>query len=142
MRGEPTERQLQILALRAEGRTQEEAARLAGIHRQTLLKEMQAFARDHGFKDVRTLVLVDFAIKKGWIEDPYPTMLFAGTLTDRQRSVIALVGEGLTDPEIGSRLYITANSVKTHLKAIFRRTDVKSRMQLAAFARQNGLLHE
>jgi len=48
-------------------------------------------------------------------------------LTEREREVLELLVEGLTNPEIGERLFISPNTVKRHLKAIYEKLEVHSR---------------
>jgi DNA-binding NarL/FixJ family response regulator len=55
-------------------------------------------------------------------------------LTDRELDIVALVADGLTNPEIGAKLYITAGTVKTHLTAIQRKLNVRNRVGIAAWA--------
>ena len=54
-------------------------------------------------------------------------------LTQRELDVSKLVLEGLTNKEIGERLYISAHTVKTNLESIFVKLDVKNRIQLAVY---------
>ncbi len=49
------------------------------------------------------------------------------TLTDREREVFNLLAQGLTNKEIAEKLYITTNTVKRHLKAIFEKLNVHTR---------------
>jgi DNA-binding CsgD family transcriptional regulator len=53
------------------------------------------------------------------------------SLTDTERAVAALVGEGLSNPQIGKRLYISSRTVQTHLAHIFAKLDLGSRAALA-----------
>jgi DNA-binding CsgD family transcriptional regulator len=46
--------------------------------------------------------------------------------------VAGLVADGLTNPQIGARLYISGRTVQTHLAHIFAKLDIASRAQLAA----------
>ncbi len=55
-----------------------------------------------------------------------------GSLTPMEETVTELVAEGLTNPEIGSRLHISRRTVETHLSHVFRKVDCTSRAQLAA----------
>jgi DNA-binding NarL/FixJ family response regulator len=52
-------------------------------------------------------------------------------LTERQRDVALLVAEGLSNGEIAGRLYLSPATVKSHLTAVLRRLDIRSRTQLA-----------
>jgi DNA-binding NarL/FixJ family response regulator len=58
------------------------------------------------------------------------------TLTDREREVLNLLAQGLTNKEIAEKLVITTNTVKRHLKAIFEKLDVHTRS--AATAKATG----
>jgi DNA-binding CsgD family transcriptional regulator len=59
-------------------------------------------------------------------------------LTDSERRVVDLVGEGLTYREIGERLFISRRTVETHVARVFRKLDVSSRAELAAFLIASG----
>lgn len=59
-------------------------------------------------------------------------------LTKRELEVLRLMGEGLKYKEIGARLYISKNTVRYHVKAIYGKLQVNNRMQAVAKAR---LLH-
>jgi DNA-binding NarL/FixJ family response regulator len=52
-------------------------------------------------------------------------------LTERQRDVATLVAEGLSNEEIASRLFLSPATVKSHLTAVMRRLDIRTRTQLA-----------
>jgi two-component system, NarL family, nitrate/nitrite response regulator NarL len=55
-------------------------------------------------------------------------------LTDRERQIMHLVSEGLSNKEIGRRLNITDGTIKVHLHHIFQKLDVSNRTVLAALA--------
>jgi DNA-binding NarL/FixJ family response regulator len=55
-----------------------------------------------------------------------------GALTDREREVLDLLAQGLTNKEIAEKLFITTNTVKRHLKAIFEKLDVHTRSAATA----------
>jgi RNA polymerase sigma factor (sigma-70 family) len=53
-------------------------------------------------------------------------------LTDREREVLDLLAQGLTNKEIAEKLFITTNTVKRHLKAVFEKLDVHTRTAATA----------
>jgi DNA-binding CsgD family transcriptional regulator len=54
-----------------------------------------------------------------------------GELTAQERNVARLVAAGFTNREIAERLFVTTNTVETHLRHIFQKVEVTSRTQLA-----------
>ena len=54
------------------------------------------------------------------------------SLTPAERTVAGLVAEGLSNPQIGRRLYISGRTVQTHLAHVFAKLDITARTQLAA----------
>ena len=54
------------------------------------------------------------------------------SLTPTERTVAALVADGLSNPQIGERLFISRRTVQTHLVHVFAKLDISSRAQLAA----------
>jgi DNA-binding NarL/FixJ family response regulator len=61
-------------------------------------------------------------------------------LTEREREVLALVAEGLTNREIGSRLFISAKTASVHLSNLMAKLNVSSRTEAVTVARRRGLL--
>ncbi len=61
-------------------------------------------------------------------------------LTDREVEVIRLVGRGLSNKEVGARLFISPKTVKRHLESIYGKTGVRSRAAAAVFAVDQGLV--
>lgn len=60
-------------------------------------------------------------------------------LTPAELGVVALVGEGLHNGQIAERLFVTRETVKSHLASAFRKLGVSSRTELAVeAARQSG----
>jgi ATP/maltotriose-dependent transcriptional regulator MalT len=55
----------------------------------------------------------------------------SASLSGREREVAELVTDGLTNRDIGARLFISAKTVETHLSAVFRKLDVRSRAAVA-----------
>ena len=61
-------------------------------------------------------------------------------LTDREQSILRLLGEGMTNKEIGEALTISPLTVKTHLQAIFDKLKVSDRAHAVATAFRRGLI--
>ena len=61
-------------------------------------------------------------------------------LTKREREVLELLVQGMTNGEMADALFITINTVKRHLKSIFRKLDVHARSAAAARAISGGLV--
>ncbi|MGL5908946.1 MAG: LuxR C-terminal-related transcriptional regulator, partial [Phycicoccus sp.] len=62
------------------------------------------------------------------------------TLTDREREVVTLVGEGLANDEIASRLFLSPATVKTHVNRAMAKVGARDRAQLVVLAYQTGLV--
>ncbi len=61
-------------------------------------------------------------------------------ITEREREVLALVGEGLNNAEIAERLFITPLTAKTHVSRIMTKLLVRDRAQLVVLAYESGLV--
>lgn len=57
-----------------------------------------------------------------------------GQLTRQEVKVIMLIASGLSNAEIGKKLFISENTVKTHINRIFKKINVKNRLQAALWA--------
>lgn len=62
------------------------------------------------------------------------------SLTDREKDVLSLVAEGLTNKEIGEKLFISHRTVDTHRTNLMKKLDIHSMAELIRFAYQNGLV--
>jgi DNA-binding NarL/FixJ family response regulator len=63
-----------------------------------------------------------------------------GLLSDREREVLQLIVEGLSNTEIGQQLYLSPNTVKTYVKGIMNKLVVSDRVQAAVAAVRRGLV--
>jgi DNA-binding CsgD family transcriptional regulator len=59
------------------------------------------------------------------------------SLTPTERKVVALAAEGLTSRQIGDRLYISTFTVGSHLRHVYQKLGINSRLQLAAETRRH-----
>ena len=65
-----------------------------------------------------------------------------GLLTHREREVLVLLADGLSNAEIGGRLFLSVGTVKDHVSAILAKFDVGTRVQASLLAQRAGLLHD
>ena len=62
-------------------------------------------------------------------------------LTDRERQVFGLIAEGLSNREIGERLFITERTVRFYVTSIFNKLGADNRAQAIAIANRLGLFY-
>ena len=73
------------------------------------------------------------------LPDPYATGRLQD-LSDRESEVLALVGAGLSNPEIAERLFISVATVKSHVRHILAKLDLRDRVQAVVLAHESGLV--
>ncbi|MFI1046477.1 response regulator [Streptomyces griseoruber] len=73
-------------------------------------------------------------LRQGQEPEPEPDALPG--LTDREREILALIGEGLTNRQIGERLYLAEKTVKNHISRLLAKLGVERRIQAAVIATQ------
>ncbi|GAA4101256.1 MULTISPECIES: response regulator transcription factor [unclassified Streptomyces] len=62
-----------------------------------------------------------------------------GVLSEREREVLALLGEGLSNADAGKRIHMSEATVKTYVSRILAKLDCENRVQAALLARDAGL---
>ncbi|MGA1835338.1 response regulator transcription factor [Herbiconiux sp. 11R-BC] len=77
-------------------------------------------------------------VSRDLTEAPDPALL--EPLTAREREVLALVGEGLTNDEIGARLFLSPLTAKTHVSRIMTKLAARDRVRLVVIAYETGLV--
>ncbi|MEV4808226.1 response regulator transcription factor [Micromonospora avicenniae] len=82
-------------------------------------------------------VVQEFATRPSRVPRPHPRL---GTLTDREREVVGLVGEGLSNEEIAERLVVSPATARTHVSRAMVKLSARDRAQLVVFAYQSGLV--
>ncbi|MBK7894969.1 MAG: response regulator transcription factor [Anaerolineaceae bacterium] len=64
------------------------------------------------------------------------------TLTDRERDILGLVAEGLTNREIGDQLHLAEKTIKHYMTNVLQKLQVRSRVEAALLAQKHGLARE
>lgn len=79
------------------------------------------------------------------VREDGPFVLDAGKLrelgiTQREHEILGLIAEGLSNREIGERLFVSENTVKTHSSRLFDKMSVNRRVQAVRKGRELGLI--
>jgi len=83
-------------------------------------------------------LIAEFAAREPAAPTPAPPQL--DVLTEREREVVALVAEGLSNHELAERLVISPATAKTHVSRAMGKLDVRDRAQLVVIAYESGLV--
>jgi LuxR family maltose regulon positive regulatory protein len=89
-------------------------------------------------------------VLRAWIDDLWEQveaftvteLVGPSSLTTAELRVLALMPTHLSFREMGRRLHVSANTVKTHAHAVYRKLDVCSRSEAVVRARSTGLLDD
>jgi DNA-binding NarL/FixJ family response regulator len=73
-------------------------------------------------------------------EQDRETLRAVESLTPREREVLVLLAEGLSDKEIAERLYVGSGTVRNHVVSVFAKLGVHSRLQALVFAARHGIV--
>ncbi len=84
--------------------------------------------------------VIDFftGVRRSEVERAVPARAFP-ELTSREREVLDLIAQGLSNPEIAVRLYLSPKTVRNHISNIFAKLQVADRAQAIVRAREAGL---
>jgi DNA-binding NarL/FixJ family response regulator len=113
---------------------------LKGAEEQTLLGAIRSVAAGDGTLDqaITRRVLRKFAHRRA---DPEaPASALPHTLTARELEVLRLLAEGLSNAEIGERLFIEPTTVKYHLAGLLQKIAARDRLQAVLWGIRAGLI--
>jgi DNA-binding NarL/FixJ family response regulator len=82
-------------------------------------------------------VVREFANRPSRRIKPHPQL---ASLTEREREIVGLVGEGLSNDEIAARLVVSPATARTHVSRAMVKLGARDRAQLVVFAYQSGLV--
>ncbi len=128
-------------------RASDENARIIVLD-EDIYRAIQAGAKGYLLKDVPREALMDCIRRVHAGETCVPVHLAAKlaervsgeTLSAREIDVLKLMAQGKSNKEIGSALFISEGTVKSHVKAIFSKMNVISRTEAVASATRRGLI--
>jgi len=119
-----------------------------------LMAALKAGARGYVLKGVTARELVN-AVRVVAAGDVYISPALAGgilfemtarkqndplnDLTDRERDILSLVAQGLTNREIGEQLYLAEKTIKHYMTNVLQKLQVRSRVEAALLAQKHGL---
>jgi ATP/maltotriose-dependent transcriptional regulator MalT len=113
--------------LRRENRRAGARAQLRTAHEMLDVMDMEAFAE----RARRELIATGETVRKRSVET-------VTTLTAQEAYIARLARDGLTNPEIGARLFLSARTIEWHLRKIFTKLGIGSRRELGAALAQLG----
>ncbi|MDR7277880.1 response regulator transcription factor [Catenuloplanes atrovinosus] len=105
-----------------------------------LLRGVRAVAAGDGLLSpgVTRRLIAEFATRGR--STPAPPPPTTDPLTDREREVVALVGEGLNNDEIAERLHVSPATAKTHVSRAMIKLSARDRAQLVVYAYESALV--
>ena len=74
--------------------------------------------------------------------DSRSSPVFPDGLTNREVEVLRLIAAGLTNKEIGEKLFISTKTVNTHVRNILEKVGASNRAEASVYAMRNGLVEE
>ncbi|MGW5173700.1 response regulator [Streptomyces sp. NPDC004082] len=107
---------------------------LKQIQGSDLVSAVRTVARGQSLLDPSATARLMARLRGGEQQEKEPDALPG--LTDREREILALIGEGLTNRQIGQRLYLAEKTVKNHISRLLAKLGVERRIQAAVIATQ------
>ncbi|MEU3194249.1 response regulator transcription factor [Streptomyces sp. NPDC006992] len=105
---------------------------LKQIQGSDLVSAVRTVAQGQSLLDPRAATRLMDRLRGGPQEEPDALL----GLTDREREILVLIGEGLTNRQIGRRLYLAEKTVKNHISRLLAKLGVERRVQAAVIATQ------
>ncbi|MBI2310971.1 MAG: response regulator transcription factor [Betaproteobacteria bacterium] len=105
---------------------------LKGVSARELASVVRAAAGGEVYVSPSLAAGILVALTRGRPPDPLQE------LTDREHSILELIGEGLTNREIGERLYLSEKTIKHYMTNILQKLQVRSRVEAALLAARYG----
>ncbi|MEU8845635.1 response regulator transcription factor [Streptomyces sp. NPDC048564] len=108
---------------------------LKQIQGSDLVSAVRTVARGQSLLDASATTKLMARLRGGGQQPAEEPEMLPG-LTDREREILELIGEGLTNRQIGQRLYLAEKTVKNHISRLLAKLGVERRIQAAVIATQ------
>ena len=104
------------------------------------MKQLLAVAQTKGLMPNYISKLLDAFARESQTATSSPTQPLVEPLSDREREILQLIAQGLSNREISERLFLALSTVKGHNQNIFGKLQVKRRTEAVARAQELGLV--
>ena len=115
---------------------------LKGSSRQVLLRSIRSVAAGQYWLDRESVPIVIEAIRRFAPHQNGSASSEKYGLTPRELDIVGRVANGASNKEVGQEFCICERTVKHHLTNIFEKVGVSTRLELAVFALEHGLVHK
>lgn len=127
------------------------------VHQQAVSRGALGVVQKDGALEVLIRAIERVAVGEAWLDPALTARVLAGmsgggrskkpdpeatkiaSLTEREREVLTLIGQGLKNKEIADKLFISEWTVRHHITSIFSKLEVSDRVELILYAYRRGL---
>lgn len=135
-----TPAELALITRLAQGLTLDQAARTTGVSRATAKRRLARVSHLAGTRTHPALVAA--ACRAGLLDDAHAGEVRCAVLPRHQALVLAGIAAGFSDPEIGARLFLSTDAVKSRCRILYRLLGASGRSNAVFLAYRSGLLPE
>ncbi|MEM7103779.1 MAG: response regulator transcription factor [Bacteroidota bacterium] len=93
-----------------------------------------------GYRGKKEKVIIREIIKAAEAEKGKPQQPLLDSLSDREKEVLQLLSKGFSNQEIANQLFVSLNTIKTHVKNIYAKLDVNRRVQAISKAKDLNII--
>lgn len=108
------------------------------VHLLAILSDITAFKRDETCR--YRVALYNAKFEKAFLAEGVIGHAASESISGREKQILHLIAEGLTEKEIAERLFISVQTVKTHRKNLLRKTGVRNSMELIRYSTANLII--
>jgi DNA-binding CsgD family transcriptional regulator len=139
----PSERKATLHLARRAGSRHDSAELSPAVDLRAALLDAATAAADAAARARAVADALDEALAELTVEQtisPETSSPMVDLLSPREQEVLALVADGCTNKAIAETLFVSPNTVKTHVTSLLHKLQADTRVQLAAIATRQGLL--